>query len=253
MEYFGSRDHEEIWNELNKEEAHRERVIEWLEAMILTNMTGEIEEMNRRAHALKVQEASRRSKGIAMKRFIDKQQSPQCQIDMPIATEHCRRIWSRPEDDFVEATDDSMVHLESRITEEDDEEMTNFMINEVNIETVIKSRDDLSACRVDGISYRIMKGAGTEGVKFMKLLVLGCMKRGPVLSTWKEAKTILLHKKGSREEIGNWKPISITNCIYRIFTCLMARAIQEVDAKCTSFQTVKKGLSRKPTDRVNTV
>jgi hypothetical protein len=56
--------------------------------------------------------------------------------------------------------------------------MTRFMIDEANIEAIIKSRDDLSACRVDGISYRIMKDARAEGVVFMKLLIQGCIKSG---------------------------------------------------------------------------
>jgi hypothetical protein len=92
------------------------------------------------------------------------------------------------------------------------------MIDEMNIEIVIKSTDVLSACGVDGISYRIIKGAGAEGVAFIKLLVRKCIKSGGVMSTWKEAKTLLLHKKKNREEIGDWRPISITNCMYRIFT-----------------------------------
>jgi hypothetical protein len=71
---------------LNASEEHRGRVIEWLEAMIISNVSGEIEEMNKRAQALKVQEVYRTSKGITMKRFIDKQQSPKCQIDMQIVT-----------------------------------------------------------------------------------------------------------------------------------------------------------------------
>jgi hypothetical protein len=72
-EYFGSEDHEEIWNELNAQEERRGRVIEWLGEMITSNVSGEIEEMNKRAQALKVQEAYRTSKGITMRRFIDKQ------------------------------------------------------------------------------------------------------------------------------------------------------------------------------------
>jgi hypothetical protein len=47
-----------------------------------------------------------------MSRFIDKQQSPQCQIDMPIVTEHFRETWSRPDEDFVEAREDSIFHLD---------------------------------------------------------------------------------------------------------------------------------------------
>jgi hypothetical protein len=123
--------------------------------------------------------------------------------------------------------------------------MTKFMIDETSIEAVIKSRDDLSACGVDGISYQIMKGVGAEGVAFMKLLVRGYIKSGRVMSTWKEAKTILLHKKGDRKEIENWRPISITNCMYRIFTCLMTRAIQDVNTMVEIFSDSQKGFIKK--------
>jgi hypothetical protein len=164
---------------------------------------------------------------------------------MTTVTEHFKVTWSRPRDEFVEANEESVFHLEPLITDQEDEDMTTFMLDDKNIAEVIKSREDLSACGVDGISYRIMKGTGAEGVKFMKLLVRGCMRSGRVISTWKEAKTILLHKKGSRDEIGNWRPISITNCIYRIFTCLMARAFQFVNSKVHIFSDSQKGFIKK--------
>jgi hypothetical protein len=171
VEHFGTSNHEEIWQELNTDEDHRDRVIEWLDALITTQVSAELQEMNKRAQALKVQEAYRTSKGLAMKRSIDKEQSPQCQIGMEIVTEHFKRTWARPEDDFVEADDSSVFHLNPLITDREEEEMERFILDEKNISEVIKLREDLSSCGVDGVSYRIMKGAGTEGVKFMKLLV----------------------------------------------------------------------------------
>jgi hypothetical protein len=141
--------------------------------------------------------------------------------------------------------EDSIFHLEERITEINEEEMTRFMIDEANIEAVIKSRDDLSAYGVDGISYRIMKSAEAEGIAFMKLLVRGCIKSDRVMSTWKDAKTILLHKKGDREQIGNWRPISITNCMYRLFPCLIVRAIQDVNTRVHVFSDSQKGFIKK--------
>jgi hypothetical protein len=86
-------------------------------------------------------------------------------------------------------------------------------MDEKNIVEVIQSREDLSASGVDGIGHRAREGAGALGVRFMKLLVAASIQSGRVMSTWKEAKTIFLHKKGDREEIGNWRPISITNCL----------------------------------------
>jgi hypothetical protein len=260
-ECFGTNDHEDIWRELNRVEEYQKRVTEWLETMITEQVTGEIEEKNKlkqgqeqgeeqsqrqtKAQALKIQEAYRTSKGITMRRYIEKEQSPQCQIEMERVTEHFTRTWARPEDEFIEAEENTAFHLEPRITEREEEEMEEFMLNEENIAEVIRSREDLSASGVDGISYRIIKGAGTEGIKFMKHLVRASIRSGRVISSWKEARTILLYKKGDREQVDNWRPISITNCIYRIFTCLMARAFQNMNSKVHIFSDNQKGFIKK--------
>jgi hypothetical protein len=104
---------------------------------------------------------------------------------------HFKNTRPRPEDDFIEAAEDSVFRLEAKIKEENEEEMEAFMLEEKNIAEVIKSREDLSACRVDEISYRIMKGTG---VKFMKLLIRASIQSGRVMRSWKESKTILLYK-----------------------------------------------------------
>jgi hypothetical protein len=93
-----------------------------------------------------------------------------------------------------------------------------------NIETATNSHQDLSACGVDGISDRLIKSAKEEGVKFVRILVEACVRNGRVLESRKEARTTLLHKRGERDQIQNWRPISMTNCVYRIFICLRARS-----------------------------
>jgi hypothetical protein len=87
-DYFGTTDHEAIWREMNRRQEHRDGVIEWLDAMITTNVSEEVQQMNKRVRVLKVQEAHRTSKEIAVKRFLDKEQSPSCQIDVITVTEH---------------------------------------------------------------------------------------------------------------------------------------------------------------------
>jgi hypothetical protein len=132
-QYFGSVNHEAIWEELNIDAEHRNRVIEWLDAMITTQVEGEIGEMNKKAQALKVQETYRTSKGIAMRRFINKEQSPQCQIEMGTVKEHFREIWARPREEFIEAEKNTMFHLESKIMPEDEEELEEYILTEKNI------------------------------------------------------------------------------------------------------------------------
>jgi hypothetical protein len=58
--------------------------------MTTTQVEGEIQETYKRSQALKIQGAYRTSKGIALRRFIDKEQFPQCQTEMETVTEHFR-------------------------------------------------------------------------------------------------------------------------------------------------------------------
>jgi hypothetical protein len=249
--YFGSTDHEEIWREMNTQQEHRDRVIEWLDAMITDNLSEELKQMNRQAQALKVQEAYRTSKGIAMKRFIDKEQSPRCQMEKQIVTEHFATAWARPQTDFREAEQGTPFALEPKITDNEQEEMEAFMLNDRNIEEVIKSRQDLSASGIDGISYEIIKSASKKGVKFMKLPVRTCIKNGKIIQTWEEARPILIHQNGDRSTIQNWRSISITNCFYRICTCLLERAIQATNSKVHIYSGNHKGFIKKQMVAVN--
>jgi hypothetical protein len=55
--YFGTNEHNAIREELSTFEGHRTRVIEWREAMISAHVSQELEVINKRAHALRIQEA----------------------------------------------------------------------------------------------------------------------------------------------------------------------------------------------------
>jgi hypothetical protein len=245
LEVFGSRDLEPIWQEMNSAPDHRKNVIGWLESLIVSEVAGEIEGISKQMQAQKVQEAYRTTKSIAMRRYIDKRSSPQCSIKKEVVEGHYRATWARPENGFGEAQPGSPLFLEEILPREEESEMKEFMLKKENIKNVIKSRQDLSACGPDGISYRIIKSAGGQGVKFMRILINASIECGKTITTWKQAKTILLHKKGDKNDVKNWRPISITNCIYRIFTCLMARCFQEANAKYGIYNDSQKGFIKK--------
>jgi hypothetical protein len=96
--YFGSEGLEAIWHEFNTNADHGSRVIEWLDAMLTVRVSGEIEEMNKKANAPKIQETSGTSKGITMKRNIDKEQSRQWQIEMEDVTGYQNKPGKENED-----------------------------------------------------------------------------------------------------------------------------------------------------------
>jgi hypothetical protein len=86
------------------------------------------------------------------------------------------------------------------------------MLNDKNTSDVIKPQEGLSACWADGINYQVMKKAGYAAVKFVKMLIRGWMGSGRVMSTWREARTVIIAQTGDQEDITNWRPILMTNC-----------------------------------------
>jgi hypothetical protein len=79
-EIFGEDNDEQVWEILNISEEHRTRVIEWLDARITEEIAKEFEDMAGKYREWKVQDTYRKSKSTAMKRFINKKESPPCPI-----------------------------------------------------------------------------------------------------------------------------------------------------------------------------
>jgi hypothetical protein len=81
--------------------------------MISTQVTTELEGLKGRAQAIKTREAYRVFKSIAMRRFVDKVHSPQCQVDLETVTAQFQHNWARGLDEFREATQGQEFHLDA--------------------------------------------------------------------------------------------------------------------------------------------
>jgi hypothetical protein len=69
--------------------------------------------------------------------------------------------------EFRELTEGHEFYLDVRIGDEEDGQLEAFMLNERNIAELIKSRQDVSASRVDGISYQVIKSANKDRIQFI--------------------------------------------------------------------------------------
>jgi hypothetical protein len=115
---FGTQNRREIWNELNTSVDHRRRVIDWLDAMISAKVSGELAGMNERMQTQKVREAHCTSRSIAMRRYVDKVQSPQCPIRRETVMAHFTVTWAPPREDFEEALPNTDAYLAQKISTE---------------------------------------------------------------------------------------------------------------------------------------
>ncbi|GFU01291.1 retrovirus-related Pol polyprotein from type-1 retrotransposable element R2 [Nephila pilipes] len=69
----------------------------------------------------------------------------------------------------------------------------------------------------DGIAYKHWRVVDPSG-NILSIIFNLCQQLRGVPDTWKSSNTILIHKKGVTEDLSNWRPISLSNTIYKIFT-----------------------------------
>jgi hypothetical protein len=92
---FGEDNDEQIWTTLNTVEEYRTKVIEWLDAKITEGITKGFEEMAEKYRDWIVQDTYRISKSAAMKRYINKKESPPCPIEEGKIYDYFQEAWGQ--------------------------------------------------------------------------------------------------------------------------------------------------------------
>ncbi len=71
---------------------------------------------------------------------------------------------------------------------------------------------------IDDLTSDIIKEGGSEIIKQVTKLFNQITQEKRIPVKWKEAKVILLHKKGDKADIRNYRPISLLSHLYKLFT-----------------------------------
>jgi hypothetical protein len=101
-----------------------------------------------------------------------------------------------------------------------------FMTDPVNIARCLKTKNSLSALGLDGIGYLFLKLGCAPMIELIAKVFKKCVKFGNVPETWKKSKTVFLYKKGDMTQPWNWRPITITSFLYRLYMAMNATFIQ---------------------------
>jgi hypothetical protein len=73
----------------------------------------------------------------------------------------------------------------------------------------------------------MLKLGGIPMLDFLSHTFGACVKYGRVPRTWKRSRTVFLYKKREVSLPENWRPITITSCIYWIFTSMISEFFQQ--------------------------
>jgi hypothetical protein len=97
----------------------------------------------------------------------------------------------------------------------------------------------------EGICYSLWKKF--DDGAYVLTTIFNCVKRlGSIPGSWTNSTTVLIHKKGERNDITNWRPISLSNTIAKIYLSVLAERLGSWAARNQRISPSQKGFM--PTD-----
>ena len=123
-------------------------------------------------------------------------------------------------------TSKTVVPLEKDYREEED--TPTILVSEV--QAAVQSLRTDKAPGPDGITNIALKTGGYELWKVLTKLFNECLESEDIPSQWKKSSTIIIPKKGDREDLKNYRPITLLPTIYKVFTKLLTnRMTRQLD------------------------
>ena len=96
---------------------------------------------------------------------------------------------------------------------------TYFM--ESDVFKVLKNLDPSKACGPDNIEGIVLKKCRFSLSKPLSLLFNSCFHAGDIPAEWKDANVVPIHKKSAKNDVRNYRPISLTCLVMKVFENLV--------------------------------
>ena len=240
IEMFNNSDALNITEEICHVENKASECAEWLELKIPDLIKKEMSLKRKNVHAKRLQESYADNPRKTLNNFIFNKVSPECQIDERSLRDYFASTFSPNNHEFVPDVD-GIFALHNSFSDEDKCAFMDSLLDKEAIVSVIKSRKFDSAAGPDGIDYTIYKLVPDSAADFILSLSSVIIEFGRVPKNWKQSIMRLIFKKGNPEVPNNWRPISISNSIYRIFSCMWARTINSFNSSLHIFSPNQRG------------
>lgn len=95
----------------------------------------------------------------------------------------------------------------------------------------------------DGMSYNDLRAAD-PGARLLTALFNACYRLELVPQAWKTSNTVLVYKKGDRENLDNWRPIALGDTTPKLFAAMIADRVTDWAIREGKLSPAQKGFLR---------
>ncbi len=102
------------------------------------------------------------------------------------------------------------------------------LVSMVELECAVKNLNTKNSLDEAMISNKILRNIKSENFEILLKLFNECLKRNKIPSSWKISRVVMIKKKDDDlTNIKNYRPISVTLCIARLFERILLRRLQD--------------------------
>lgn len=160
-------------------------------------------------------------------------------------------ILNGEEDEMLESQDCEIYQMNTMENNEEDPNITPPEYSEVT--KAIKELKNNKAPGEDSITPELIKSAGFECQKRIHQLILKIWENEALPDEWRNGIIIPIHKKGSKLECTNYRPITLLNVTYKILSKLINTKLKEYAEQNLSDYQCGFRPNRSTTDHIFTI
>ena len=101
-------------------------------------------------------------------------------------------------------------------------------ITENEVKEIVKELKAGKACGHDGVSNEALKNAPNSFIHNLTTLFNRVKNQSKVPNSWLRGKVTLVHKKGARSDVGNYRPITVLTAFNAVYSKIMNSRLTEV-------------------------
>ncbi|KFW81625.1 hypothetical protein N305_14700, partial [Manacus vitellinus] len=102
------------------------------------------------------------------------------------------------------------------------------VIQEETVSDLLSHLDPHKSVGPDGIHPRVMRDLAEELVKLLSIICQQSWLPGEVPDDWKLANVMPIHKKGQKEDPGNYRPVSLTSVPGKVEQIILSAITQHL-------------------------